>query len=101
MEKSYNFLPFTLLVPVPNYKSKSVLGKSKSKSHFVFECWASLKTSLTSLTSLDQYLDHTCKLIPKSKPTFQKTSSENFEFKKMSQKATIFALIFRHFLGDP
>ena len=70
------------IVPVPNYKSKSVLGKSKSKCYFVFQYWASLKKSLTSLTSLGQDLGNTCKLIPKSNPTFQKNSSEIFEFKK-------------------
>ena len=85
--------------PVPNSKSISVLGKSKSKSYFVFQYWASLKKSLTSLTSLGQDLGNTCKLIPKSNPTFQKNSSEIFEFKKISQRATILALLFGHFPG--
>ena len=69
------------------YKHISVLCTSKNKS--------------ANLTSLYQDLDYTCKLIPKSKPIFQKISSEIFEFKKISQRATIFALIFRHFLGTP
>ena len=30
-----------------------------------------------------------------------KISSENFEFKKLSQRATIFALLFMHFIGAP
>ena len=55
--------------------------------------------SLTSLTSLGQDWGNTCKLIPKSKPTFQKNSSEYFEFKKISQRAKILALRFRHFPG--
>ena len=69
------------------YKHISVLCTSKNKS--------------ASLTSLYQDLDYTCKLIPKSKPIFQKISREIFKFKKISQRATIFALIFRHFLGTP
>ena len=85
--------------PVPNYKSKSVLGKSKSKSYFDFQYWASLKKSLTSRTSLGQVLDNNCKLIPKSNPTFQKKSIENFECKKILQRSTILALLFRHFPG--
>ena len=85
--------------PGPNYKSKSVLGKSKSKSYLGFQYWASLNTSLTSLASLNQDLDNTWKLIPKSKPTFQKFSSEIFEFEKISQRATILALLFGHFPG--
>ena len=44
-------------------------------------------------------MDNTWKLIPKSKPTFQKILSEIFEFKKILQRATIFAFIFVHFLG--
>ena len=67
------------------YKHISVLCTSKNKS--------------ASLTSLCQDLDYTCKLIPKSKPTFQKISSENFEFKKFSQRATILTLFFGHFPG--
>ena len=86
-------------MPVPNYKSKSVLGKSKSKSYLGFQYWASLNTSLTSLASLNQDLDNTWKLIPRSKPTFQKFSSEIFEFEKISQRATILALLFGHFPG--
>ena len=85
--------------PGPNSKSISVLGKSKSKSYLGFQYWASLNTSLTSLPSLNQDLDNTWKLIPKSKPTFQKNSSEIFEFKKISQRATILALLFGHFPG--
>ena len=67
------------------YKHISVLCTSKNKS--------------ASLTSLYQDLDYTCKLIPKSKPIFQKNSSEIFEFKKISQRATILALLFGHFPG--
>ena len=67
------------------YKHKSVLCTSKNKS--------------ASLKSLYQDLDYTFKLIPKSKPTFQKISSENFEFKKFSQRATILAFLFGHFPG--
>ena len=85
--------------PVPNYKSISVLGNSKSKCYFVFQYWASLKKSLTSVTSLGQDLGNTCKLIPKSNPTFQKNSGGIFEFKKISQRATILALLFGHFPG--
>ena len=91
--------PAKVFEPVPNSKSISVLGKSKSKYYFVFQYWASLKKSLTSLTSLGQDLGNTCKLIPKSNPTFQKNSSEIFEFKKISQRATILALFFGHFPG--
>ena len=68
--------------PGPNSKSISVLGKSKSKSYLASQHWASLNRSLTSLESLNQDLDYTWKLIPKSKPTFQKISSDIFEFKK-------------------
>ena len=57
--------------PVPNSKSISVLGNSKSKSYFVFQYWASLKRSLTILTSHGQDLGNTCRLIPKSEPTSQ------------------------------
>ena len=85
--------------PGPNYKSKSVLGKSKSKSYLGFQYWASLNTSLTSLASLNQDLDNTWKLIPKSKPTFQKFSSEIFEFEKILQRATILALLLGQFPG--
>ena len=67
------------------YKHISVLCTSKNKS--------------ASLTSLYQDLDYTWKLIPKSKPIFQKNSSEIFEFKKISQRATILALLFGHFPG--
>ena len=67
------------------YKHISVLCTSKNKS--------------ASLTSLRQDLDYTCKLIPKSKLTFQKISSENFEFRKLSQRATILVLLFGHFSG--
>ena len=48
-----------------------------------------------------QDLDYNCKLIPKSKPTLQKNSSENFEFKKNSQSATILAVLHMHFHGAP
>ena len=44
-------------------------------------------------------MDNTWRLIPKSKPTFQKISSENFKFKKKSQHATILAILFGHFPG--
>ena len=74
---------FEYILPGPNSKSISVLGKSKSKSYLGFQYWASLNTSLKSLPSLNQDLDTTWKLIPKSKPTFQKNSSEIFEFKKI------------------
>ena len=94
-----SYTKFFIHWPIPNSKSISVLGKSKSKSYFVFQYWASLKKSLTSLTSLGQDLGNTCKLIPKSNPTFQKNSSEIFEFKKISQRATILALLFGHFPG--
>ena len=72
---------------------------TKSKSYLGFQHWASLNTSLTSLASLNQDLDNTWILIPKSKATFQKISSEIFEFKKISQRATILALLFGHFPG--
>ena len=67
------------------YKHISVLCTSKNKC--------------LSLTSLYQDLDYTCKLIPKSKPTSQKNSCEIFKFKKISQRATILALLFGHFPG--
>ena len=51
-------------------------GHVKLKSTSIYQYCARLKTSLTSLC---QDLDYTCKLIPKSKPTFQKISnSKNF-----------------------
>ena len=86
-------------LPGSNSKPVSVLFKPNSKSYFVSQYWASLNTRLTSLASLNQDFDNTWKLIPKSKPTFQKISSENFKFKKISQRAMIFSLIFGHFLG--
>ena len=58
--------------PGPNSKTISVLGKSKSKSYLASQYWANLNTSLKSLASFNQDLDNTWKLIPKSKPTFQK-----------------------------
>ena len=82
-----------------NSKSISLLGKSKCKSYLASQYWASLNTNLTSLASLNQDLDFTWKLIPKSKVTFQQISSEDFEFKKISQRATIFVFIIVHFLG--
>ena len=85
--------------PGSNSKSISVLFKPNSNSYFVSQYWASLNTSLTSLASLNQDLDNTWKLIPKSKPTFQKISIEIFEFRKTSSRATFFELIFSHFPG--
>ena len=83
-----------------NSKSISVLGRSKSKSYFVYQYWACLKKVLKVwLASLGQDLGNTCRLIPKSKPTFRKISSENCEFKKILQRATILALLFGHFPG--
>ena len=67
------------------YKHISVLCTSKNKS--------------ASLTSLCQDFDYTCKLIPKSKPTFQKISEWKFRIQKISQRATILALLFGHFPG--
>ena len=93
------FFSKSIVIPGPNAKSISVPGKSKSMSYLGFQYRASLNTSLTSLPSLNQDLDNTWKLIPKSKPTFQKNSSEIFEFKKISQRATILALLFGHFPG--
>ena len=40
-----------------------------------FHCGAKLNASLTNLKSLDRELYNICKLIPKSKPIFQKFSS--------------------------
>ena len=53
-----------ILLPGPNSKSISVLGKSKSESCFVLQYWTSLKTSLTTLASLSPDLGNTWKLIP-------------------------------------
>ena len=44
-------------LPGTNSKSISVLGKSKFKSYFVSQYWASLNPSLTSLASHSQDLD--------------------------------------------
>ena len=74
-------------------------GGGPDQTPSLYQYWASLNTSLTSLPSLNQDLDNTWKLIPKSKPTFQKNSSEIFEFRKISQRATILALLFATFLG--
>ena len=46
------FSPGSRCQPGPNSKSNSVLGKSKSNTYYVSQYWASLNTSLTSLTSL-------------------------------------------------
>ena len=77
----------------------------------LYQYWASLNPSRISFFNTGQVLkqvwqvlaktwvSNTCKLIPKSKPAFQKISSENFEFHEIFQRATIFALIFGHFPG--
>ena len=105
-------------VPGLNCKSRSVMGTSNCKSTSIYQYCARQIASLqayistahvklqvykhisvlctsknksASLTSLCQDLEYACKLIPKSKPTFQKLKSENFEFKKFSQRATILA----------
>ena len=59
-------------------------NQSKYNPFTFFEFWASLNARLKSLTSLDQDLCNTCRLIPKSKPTFQNFSIEKFEFLKFS-----------------
>ena len=46
LEHCYGFLAVCDHTPRPNYKSKSVLGKSKSKSYLGFQYWASLKSDL-------------------------------------------------------
>ena len=90
---------FRLQLPGPNSKSISVLFKPNCKSYFVSQYWASQNTSLKSLESPNQDLDNTWKLIPKSKPTFQKISSENFEVRKIWSPATFSELIYSHFTG--
>ena len=89
-----NFI-FELTTPGPNSKSISVLGKSKSKSYLGFQYWASLNISLTSLPSLNQDLDNTWKLIPKSKPTFQKKFDRNFRIQKNFATCHDFGITFR------
>ena len=46
----------------------------------VFIVFLYCASPIASLTNRCQDLDDTCKLIPKSKPTFQNFSIENFEF---------------------
>ena len=70
---------FTNWIAVPNSKSISVLDKSKSRFYSVFQYWAGLKTSLTSLTSLDQDLGNIRKFVPKFFPLLLKLSLPIFD----------------------
>ena len=54
------------------------LGKSKCKSLALFQNWAIVNTNFTSLKSLGQDGGNICKLIPKSKPTYQKIRVKDF-----------------------
>ena len=79
---NYLFIPEWSIQSLPD-RTMSALFKPNSKSYFVSQYWASLNTSLETLASLNQDLDNTWKLIPKSEPTFQKFRVKILNFEKL------------------